>query len=294
VKQRVLAAARKLDYTAHRSARRTHVTILVEGFSGLAHSHYVTATLSALVVTLENAGYRPDIVPVQSETAIEIAAGHYAVAILALVWSPPLRRQIRAMQNVPVVLINDDEPGWHSVRSDNRQGMKLAVDHLVDRGHRRIGLLRYYAGAWADRERLAGYREALAAHGIPADPDLLVEHNVTPSHETEGQMLQIMAELMRHAPTALIVGSEDLALPALHALHSLNVALPADLSVVSYECDGLSAYLQPPLTSIDQNPVRIAEHVVDLIAQLDAGGQTRTVVLPNDLIERFSVRRLTS
>jgi LacI family transcriptional regulator len=294
VRRRVLKAAGDLQYAANRAARRGHVTVLVEGFSDLARSNYHASVLGALVPKLAAAGLRPDVIPVET-LAIDHLARQYTEAVLAMVWSPDVRQRLRQIDSAPLILVNDYDPAWHGVMTNHRQGVRLAVNHLREQGHSRIGLIRYYEGSWGDQERYAGFLSAIRDAGLQPLPELVISQNAAPTDGSVTELMAQLSDLLMHAPTALIVCSEDLALPTSHALYRLNRRVPEDISLVGFECPELSAYLQPPMTTIDQNTSRLADHLTRMVEDLrqsEPDTAPQHIVLDNDLVVRHSARRL--
>ncbi|MFT5131521.1 MAG: DNA-binding LacI/PurR family transcriptional regulator [Rhodothermales bacterium] len=291
VRERVLAAAANLQYSANRSARRKHVTVLIEGFGDLALSKYFAAMVGTLVRQLSEAGLRADVMPVES-VEMDLLARQYTEAILAMVWSPEYRERLHTFDGVPLILVNDFGPNWHCVHSDHRQGTRMAVEHLLEHGHQKIALLRYHSGGWADAERLAGYEDGLRAAGVELDPSLVIAHDETTGDGDVGSLMLQLSEMLLQNPTALVLGSEDLTLSATHALYRLNRRIPEDISVVGFECPELSSYLQPPMTTINQNVEGIAAELVRVVLELreQPDAEPRRVSLPNSLISRHSVK----
>jgi LacI family transcriptional regulator len=291
VRERVLAAAAQLRYSANRSGRRKHVTVLVEGFGDLGASRYYAAMVGSVVRQLSEAGLRADVMPVEA-VEIELLARQYTEAVLAMVWSPEYRDRLHQIDGAPVILINDFGPDWHCVHSDHQQGTQMAVEHLVTHGHRRIALLRYFSGGWSDAQRLAGYGAGLRDAGIEPDPALIASQDSLTVDGEVGGLMVCLSELLMHNPSALILASEDLSLPVSHALYRLNRQIPDDISVIGFESPELSAYLQPPMTTINQNVSGIAAELVKTVQELrqDPELPSRCVVLPNTLVKRHSVK----
>ena len=173
---------------------------------------------------------------------------------------------------VPVVLLNceTDLAGVPAVLSDNRAGGRLATEHLLSLGHRRIGHLAGPPSAAAAEPRLAGSREALAVAGL--DPaGLLVAQG--DGHISGGE--RAMGELLAAdlAVTGVTCYNDLTAIGAIRALRTRGLAVPADVSVVGFDDLDLSAYIEPPLTTITQQKTRMALWAVErLVRELD---QTR-------------------
>ena len=155
-----------------------------------------------------------------------------------------------ALHEVPSVLLDarSDDEGLSSVAPDEEGGARAAVSHLVEAGHRRIGYLQSDAAIPAAEERLRGYRETLAQHGIDYDASLVVEG----LDEHEGGYRTASWILDRpDRPTALFCFNDRMAAGAMHRAHQLGLSVPGDLSLVGFDNEDLVAPLtEPPLTTI--------------------------------------------
>ncbi|MFW7414182.1 EAL domain-containing protein [Demequina sp. SO4-18] len=150
-----------------------------------------------------------------------------------------------------VVLLSSTQMGGFEApvaRPDNRQGIVTAVDHLVAHGHTRIG----FAGNLAQRDirdRFDAYRDAMSAHGLPADPDLTF---VTPENGEAGGAVAADAVLASPVrPTALVVGTDRNAIGLMGALTDAGLTLPRDLAFVAFDNTAAGTFSTPSLTSID-------------------------------------------
>jgi LacI family transcriptional regulator len=155
----------------------------------------------------------------------------------------PLRRA-----RTPVVLLQHDCCGVPCVVLADVQGGQSATQHLLDLGHRRVGLVtgRLPSAARA-HERLIGYRQALKAAGIEHDPALVIESNVNQNDGYQA-MQQLLA--LPEPPTAVFCHNDVLALGAMHAIQVAGLSIPGDISVVGFDDTAGSAHLSPPLTTI--------------------------------------------
>src|ERR1041385_477008 len=142
----------------------------------------------------------------------------------------------RALQlaGKPVVLVAHclSEIECSVVLADNRAGIRTAVAHLVEHGHERIAFAANLRGFDA-RERHEGYREALAAHGILARPELLFE--AADNHETGGE--QVAEALIRAdlPATAIVMGTDRNAIGLIRYLTAAGYELPRELAVVGFD-----------------------------------------------------------
>jgi len=129
---------------------------------------------------------------------------------------------------------------------DNQHGARIASQHLIKLGHTRIGMitngdLNYTAAA----ARLAGYREALTLAGLPVEEKLVRYGSFTPQ---SGEAA--IADLLGEKPTAVFVASDVVALGVMKRLQTLGVHIPNDVALVGFDDIPLARYLDPPLTTM--------------------------------------------
>jgi LacI family transcriptional regulator len=172
-----------------------------------------------------------------------------------------------------------------TVISDNVGGARAAVSHLVAGGHRRIAFLGDQPQIFTAAERLRGYREALAEHGIREDPRL-IQH---PAFRAGGVEARTRALLEgEDPPTALFTAQNLITLGALKTLHELG--LHRSVALVGFDDIPLADVLEPGVTVVAQDPAGIGRQAAELVfSRLDGyEGPSRHVVLPTRLIERGS------
>jgi DNA-binding LacI/PurR family transcriptional regulator len=174
---------------------------------------------------------------------------------------------------VPMVLVNDQYPGEfvHSVMIDNVGGSRAAAKHLIELGHRRIAYVGDRTGYQSDAERLAGYKEALAAAGIAFAPELCVAGDSTP----EGAMRAVDRLLaLGDAPTAICCYNDMTALGAMRAAAARGLRVPEDVSVTGFDDLFFASYLQPPLTTVRQPMRQMGRMAMDNLLKLMSGEET--------------------
>jgi LacI family transcriptional regulator len=190
---------------------------------------------------------------------------------------------------VPCVFFDSsvEDSGEGSVILDNHAGIALLVDHLVEHGHRRIGLLAGSPAETSGAERQAAFEAAMARHA----PTVTVA-GVAGSrwHLEEGR--RATHELLARAqpPTALVASSVELALGAMLACRESGVAVPADLALATFDDAYFAELLDPPLTAVAYHPAEVgraaASLLVDAIA--DDARPRRDVRVPVRLVLRGS------
>jgi alanine racemase len=156
---------------------------------------------------------------------------------------------------LPIVLVNGHAPDIEApfVSCDDRAAGELAVSHLVALGHRRIGLISGPDRFVPVQRRLAGYRVAMQRL-VDASSVELDELTSLSLFGVEGGQAAA-AKLLDRGATALVCGSDLMALGAIRAARQRGLAVPADVSVVGYDDSPLIAFTDPPLTTLRQ-PVR--------------------------------------
>ncbi len=198
-----------------------------------------------------------------------------------------------AGQLPPMVAVN--EPVRNAdvpfVGVDNFEGARIATDHLIAQGHRRIAFIGQSGAKAVHSMREAGYRASLAAAGITADPALVLEADGT----TESGRGAVEHMFVRdHLPTAFFCVNDATALGAIISLTARGYDLPGDFSVMGFDDISLASFITPSLTTMKQPRLNIGEAAMDLLLALleDTEPPAREVLLRSELIVRNSVRTL--
>jgi DNA-binding LacI/PurR family transcriptional regulator len=176
---------------------------------------------------------------------------------------------------------------------DNIAGVRLAVDHLVALGHRNIAFLGWEIRNLSNRqERLDGFLQAMAAHGLAVPPD-----NVMLVSEAWGEGEPVVAARFGrpYPPSAVVCGSSSLNLQALAGLRRIGLRCPHDVSIVGFDQSQWDELLDPPLTTIataaHELGKRAVEHLVRRIEDPRGTRQPVTYLSPH-LVVRESTRAL--
>ncbi|MGG7566837.1 LacI family DNA-binding transcriptional regulator [Rhodovulum sp. DZ06] len=188
----------------------------------------------------------------------------------------------------PVITACEWMPGdLPSIRVDNAHGAELAVAHLADLGHRKIGHVTGPHGNVLARARLDGWRAAMAARGLAAPDAWIFEGDFSMD---SGAMAAARWLAAPDRPTALFFASDEMAVGFLGAVRRAGVQAPRDVSVVGFDNIEVGAHLSPPLTTIRQPRTQIGERAAELLLALIAGEDGAGIerVIPVDLILRES------
>ena len=187
----------------------------------------------------------------------------------------------------PVVAV-DPHTGRSSlptVASDNLQGARMGVDHLLSLGHRRIAMVTGRADLVSAQLRERGYREAHAAAGVAVDESLLALGAFDP--EQARAAARTLLELPT-PPTAIFAANDTSALATLDVAAELGVDVPGQLSVVGFDNIPESALAQPPLTTVQQPMRQMGHDAVTMLVALIAGEvvDETHVTLETTLVQR--------
>jgi LacI family transcriptional regulator len=178
-----------------------------------------------------------------------------------------------------------------TIDSDNLRGAQLATEHLLDLGHRRIGMLTGRPDLQSARLREDGYRQALAAARVPVDERLLQVGAYDP---------EISAASARHLltavdrPTAIFAANDISAIATVRAATGLGLRVPEDLSVVGFDNVPESALNTPPLTTVHQPIREMGQCAVELLIRLIRGETSDPIhlTLATSLVVRQSTRAI--
>jgi len=169
---------------------------------------------------------------------------------------------------MPLVLVDREIEGLESdlVEVNHESGGVLATEHLLQLGHRRIACIAGPAGLSSARERVQGYRQALARAGLAVDETLLRHADFTSAGGFDA-MTSLLARPGPHRPTAVFASNDLMAIGALCAVASQGLRMPQDLSVIGFDDIALAAHSNPPLTTIAQPKQQTGELAARLLLQ---------------------------
>jgi DNA-binding LacI/PurR family transcriptional regulator len=207
-------------------------------------------------------------------------------------WRHHDQLNLLAERNVPLVVWGARMAGqrYCTVGGDNKLGGRLATEHLLELGHKRIAFL-------GDPElpevamRYEGYSEALASYKLAFDESLTV---VAPFTETGGRAAVHKLLQSKVQFDAVFACSDLLAINAINTLREEGIHVPHDVSVVGYDDIELAKYFHPALTTIRQPLDLAGEALVEALLTRIAGNAAKSVLLPTDLVMRESTRKATT
>ncbi|WP_342240653.1 LacI family DNA-binding transcriptional regulator [Inquilinus sp. OTU3971] len=308
-KARVLRAIEDLGYTPNalaqqfKSGRNRTIGLIVPSvanpfWGALAHKVERAATALGYKVLFCNAERDPQLEARYAETLL--SSGVRGVIFSS---SPLSFDHIAHLTKRGLVVAAFDRKGQGaeevvacSVSVDNELGARLAGQHLVGLGHRRIGFLSGPIRTSSRVGRLDGLRAAMAKAGLTLDPDLVWQGaGIGGYGDTEGPELGrigIRELLSRDAPPTAVVAVNDMyAMGAYAGARDLGAAIPGDISIVGFDDIDLAAVVHPALTTVRQPLAPMAEAAVGALIRVlegtDEGQEAHVSAMPQ-LIVRAS------
>jgi LacI family transcriptional regulator len=296
---RVLDAVRVLNYTPNESARslkrRSALTIglvipdlanqffalVTEGVERAASERGVLVVLCAPEATDQPVSHHAQLLRSQRLDGIIYLSG--------IGTSPRLILELA--RSGPVVLVDERIPGFDlpAVVSDGRRGARQVAEHVLERDHRRIAIIGGPQALWTAEQRLAGYREALAAAGIEPDgvPVLIGDYRQISGAQLAARVLDAPPA---QRPTALLCANDLMAIGAIEHCRSAGIRVPEDVSVVGFDDVPVASLITPKLTTVRQLARDMGyEAATALFEQLGGGEEHEREPFATELMIRDSV-----
>jgi LacI family transcriptional regulator len=300
---RVLEAARELGYQVPTSqaaaiGRPRQVALLydriatspeaVVSIDGAREIAWSTGHVVTVCETLNDAEMEPAAIRAMLANGVEALI--YATIMTRKVEVPEALRAIE----IPVVLLNcyTDDRAFPSVVPGEVAGGHRATEALIRAGHRRIAIITGEMWMDAARDRLKGYRQALATADIPFDPELVREGNWQPSAGSEHT--HALMDLPR-PPTAIFCSNDRMAVGCYEALKERGLRIAEHVSVIGYDDEEVARHLAPQLTTLVLPHREMGRWAMEraLAPEARIGGQRFPLTkLECPLIERASIRRV--
>lgn len=292
-RERVQEAARDLGYRLgrrgpRRSADKTVIGLVVDeistdpwmsiGFDGVREKAWEYGLTVSLAVT------RGD--PEMEETVL---AQMLRQPLVGLIYGTILTRRVDlppAFAERPTVLLNCYDAGrtLPSVLPGELVGGRTATERLIRAGRRRIALINGQAGLDATRDRLRGYRQALASADIGFDPALVWPGNWEPSAGYEGTHALMALE---QPPDAFFCANDMMAVGCFEALKERGLRIPQDVSVIGFDDREIAQFTRPPLTTLVLPHYEMGATAAEML--IDGAGGAPQIKVECPLVERSSV-----
>lgn len=296
---KVQDAIRKLNYRPNsiaRSLRKNHTRTI--GMINNSHTNKNTFVLQLMVGVEEAASQEGFSVFLCNSSASQSKENEYLEVLLdkqvdGIIFLDNVvkERHLPAahLSNVPLVFLNQypQEALYPSVIPNDVQGAKLATDHLIALGHKRIGFINGRLKHKASHLRLEGYQAALKAAGLTFDSQLVQGKDIW---DEEGGYLSVNDLMaLTNPPTAIFCANDPLAIGALDGLRQLGLSVPDDIALIGFDNSLAAAQKRPALSSIEMPFLDMGKLAVKLLLESLEGKVSNTVHKLNcHLIQRSS------
>jgi LacI family transcriptional regulator len=178
-----------------------------------------------------------------------------------------------------------------TVTSDNYHAAYTATEYIIENGHTSIACIQGLQNSYPNNDRVLGFTQAIMAHGLNPGKCPVAGDGFTIDNGYN-QSLHLLS--LKEPPTAILALNNSISLGVLKAAAELKLAIPGDLSLVSFDEQAYSAYLNTPMTTIEQNKKTIGNKAVEiLISQINDPGFDKVEVfqIPTKMNVRFSVKK---
>lgn len=197
--------------------------------------------------------------------------------------------------NVPMVIMDwgPNEDKSDRIIDHCLDGGYLATKHLIENGHKEIGIISGYLYKTTAKARYDGFVKAMEEAGLPLRPEWFYESDFQPEGGYEC-MNYILKQTER--PTAVFCGCDMMALGAISAITEQGLHVPQDISVIGYDNIHSSRFFAPPLTTINQSKIRLGKMALELlferIQNSEQAHQPKVLEFYPELVVRKSVKNL--
>lgn len=299
---RIWAAIEKLNYRPNISARnlRTQTSNLIGyGWQQTANNSphpILNHFLYSAIYGFEQAGYHLLTFLINSYNDSAIYQKLYRQRqvegfILADTNDNDPRIRFMMEQNIPFATFGRSTDDWDFcwVDIDGSAGLRQVVNHLLERGHTRIGLISWPKGSRTGSERESGYLTALRSAGIGIDPDWIARATNTPSEGVRA-IRELLSLPEDRRPTAVACVSDEIAIGAMNEAAAMGYTIGNDLAITGFDDAPAAAILHPALTTVRQPIARVGEEVVKLVLKQinNEPIENKGILLAPELIIRAS------
>ncbi|MGA2866398.1 MAG: LacI family DNA-binding transcriptional regulator [Verrucomicrobiota bacterium] len=297
VRDRVSGAVAKLDYHPNRLARglrlghRKVIGMIIPDLQ----NPFFTGVVHGVEAELYSAGYtlllgHSDGLAEREKEQLRILRGEGVAGLVFIPGNLPRANyeSIRTWK-IPVVAV-DRSPGELEVDlvcSNNREGTRQAVNHLLSLGYKEIALLNGPEGINVTQERLGGYQDALRSAGVAVRESFVIHSDF---RQVGGYAAMARFLDLAKPPRAVVVANNLMTLGALQAIHERGIRIPEELAVVCFDDMPWATSLRPPLTAVAQPAEELGRTAAQLLLERlkDPKRLVRQVVLPTRLMVRAS------
>jgi LacI family transcriptional regulator len=301
-RQRVLQAAEELNYVPDMTARalargrnNNIALVMTRPHRQIFLDEYIPNVLTGLNQVMQQHDFRimVEVIKDGVHAPSHISSLIQGREVAGVILREPIYGDVQQMldyatMGVPIISLDDWNSGINTVVVDHLDGVRRAVQHLINLGHRRIACISYAPfgdphATW----RLTSYHDTLIQAGIQPDRRLLRYGEFDP--ETGYAAMQALLDLDT-PPTAVFGLNDVMAFGAMAAIRERGLRVPEDIAVVGYDGIRLAAFSNPPLTTIQAPDIERGRLAGEMLIDMINGKllQESFVKLPTHLVVRES------
>lgn len=295
-------AIKELDYTVNEFARSLKtsksktVGVIIPELSNI----FVTSIITVIEDILRNNGYSIIVTDCRTDESLERDVVNFMMSkrVDGIICMPVSKSGKFLKQatdaKIPIILIDRmlDDIDTDVVMVDNISASERAISHLVENGHKEIGIVVGPNEIFTSQERLKGYKEALNRKKIKVNEDNIVFSNYTVQggYESLKQLVKKNKDM-----TAVFMTNYEMTLGAIIAINELGIKIPEDISFIGFDNLQLSRIVKPKLSIVDQPLEDIGKNAANLMLKRlgeDKSKAKKKIQLMTTLIERDSVAKI--
>lgn len=290
----------RLGYTPNKSAqmlrsRKTNTICILLPFIG----DYFWGALSGHIIdTLQKYNYSTIVtsyVSSQDHTdTLKLLNSNQVDGAIVLPYSTNDASLLALLQkvNIPTICLDQvlSVPSLDVVTSANYKSAYNATKYLIEKGHSRIGVIGGDLDCYTSKERIRGFHEACNDFNIKKNNRIVMGNDLTTQ---SGAVFFHNMMTLASPPTAIFMLGYNLTIGAIMELNELNISIPEDISLVTFDDDQIFAAFSPPITVVVQNLPEMGRRAAELLMkriQKDMRDFPEIVMIDTDFIERESVR----
>ncbi|MEZ4668217.1 MAG: LacI family DNA-binding transcriptional regulator [Anaerolineae bacterium] len=255
-RQRIIRAAKDLGYSVNRAAqslrteRSMMIAVILDNFSSM----FAPTIIRGLQAVLHHSGYFCLVVNLPWEIhsqakVVQDLLGHSVDGFIFVETWHPVSESKAMLSGKPYAIVHRlfHQPDVNSVIPDEIYNATLAVNHLIQMGHQRIGYISGPSEFFSSHDRLKAYEQAMAAAGLALDKKIISggDWHIPSGYRAAQRILEA-----RKLPSAIVVANDQMAFGAIRAIQEKGLRVPEDIAVVGYDDDEVAKVCTPTITTV--------------------------------------------
>ena len=300
LRKKILQLAKETGYTPHLGARglRLNKTFTIGFvFPQITNEFFLEVALSLDNIAREN-GYSV-IMSSTKETAdsegeaikVLVSKRVDGIVIVSVGTTGALLKSVIERHHIPIVLVGNRVEGLHAdaVLQDNMRGARLLTSHLIQHGYKKIAYVTGPRTNSSSQERFEGFKQALHESGLEFDARLLKQTDWTYTGGYTATMELLRKENSK--PTAIFYANANTAIGALKAMRQLQLKVPDDVAVVSFENISIMDTVEPPLTTLNKVGHGLGQLSFKLLHKRMLGNETAAPHIEKVINAKLCIRK---